>query len=121
MVTNDLASVDADGFLYIHGRADDAIIRGGFKIVPQEIERLLETHPAIRAAGVVGRADKRLGSVPVAAVEAESDVTPEELLAWLRERLPSYQIPVEVRVVRELPRTPSMKISKPGVRDLFSA
>jgi long-chain acyl-CoA synthetase len=120
VVTNDLASIDRDGFVYIHGRADEAIIRGGFKIVPREIEKLLESHPAVRAAGVVGRPDQRLGSVPVAAVEADGEITPADLLAWLRERLPSYQVPVEVKIVPQLPRTPSMKISKPGVGELFA-
>jgi long-chain acyl-CoA synthetase len=88
--------------------------------VPREIEKLLESHPAVRAAGVVGRPDQRLGSVPVAAVEAGGEITPADLLAWLRERLPAYQVPVEVKIVPQLPRTPSMKISKPGVGELFA-
>jgi len=120
VVTNDLASIDRDGFVYIHGRADEAIIRGGFKIVPREVEKLLESHPAVRAAGVVGRPDQRLGSVPVAAVEADGEITPADLLTWLRDRLPAYQVPVEVKIVPQLPRTPSMKISKPGVGELFA-
>lgn len=120
VVTNDLASIDRDGFVYIHGRADEAIIRGGFKIVPREVEKLLESHPAVRAAGVVGRPDQRLGSVPVAAVEADGAITPADLLAWLRDRLPAYQVPAEVKIVAQLPRTPSMKISKPGVGELFA-
>jgi acyl-CoA synthetase (AMP-forming)/AMP-acid ligase II len=56
----------------------------------------------------------------VAAVEADGEITPADLLAWLRERLPSYQVPVEVKIVPQLPRTPSMKISKPGVGELFA-
>ena len=67
VTTNDLASLDSDGFLYIHGRADEAIVRGGFKVIPREIEELLESHPEVTAAAVYGRPDARLGAVPVAA------------------------------------------------------
>lgn len=119
--TNDLVSIDSDGFVFVHGRVDDAIIRGGFKVLTSDVERALETHPMVRGAGVVGVPDPRLGMVPMAAVEVSGAVTAEELLAWVRDRLARYQIPVEIRVVDELPRTPSMKVSKPRLRAFFSA
>jgi len=119
VTTTDLASLDDDGFLYIHGRADEAIIRGGFKVIPREIEELLEQHPAVVTAAVYGRPDERLGAVPVAAVETRAPVQPDELTAWLRERLAAYQVPVELHVLPELPRTPSMKVSKPALRALI--
>ena len=62
--TTDLARIDADGFLCILGRADQAIIRGGFKVLPEDIKAALERHPAVRGAAVVGRDDRRLGAVP---------------------------------------------------------
>jgi long-chain acyl-CoA synthetase len=120
--TTDLAHLDADGFLFIEGRADAAIIRGGFKVLPGEVERVLEEHPAVRAAAVVGLPDARLGAVPVAAVELREDAEPaseEQLLAFARERLTGYQVPVHLRIVEALPRTPSLKVSQPGVRALF--
>jgi long-chain acyl-CoA synthetase len=122
--TTDLASIDADGFVFIHGRADDAVIRGGFKIVPVVVEDALKTHPAVFDAAMTGVPHDRLGAVPVAAVQlkAESDGEPPseaDLIAWLDARLPRYQVPVAVRIVDELPRTPSMKISKPALRALF--
>ncbi|MFA1538148.1 class I adenylate-forming enzyme family protein [Actinomadura monticuli] len=121
--TTDLASLDEDGFLFIHGRADDAINRGGFKIVPSVIEDALKAHPAVADASAVGVPDPRLGEVPVAAVTLRSPAEPAdpaELRAWLGDRLARYHLPTEIRIVDELPRTPSMKISRPGVRALFA-
>lgn len=120
--TSDLASVDEDNFLFIHGRADNAINRGGFKISPDEIVKTLETHPAIREASVVGVPDARLGAVPAAAyIVRDGQIAPAEadIVAFLRERLAPYQVPVKFRAVEELPRTPSLKVSTPAVRALF--
>lgn len=120
--TTDLASLDADGFLHIHGRADDAINRGGFKIVPSVLEDALRAHPAIRDASAVGIPDERLGEVPVVAVTIRDGVTcpaTDELQEWLAQRLARYHLPTEIRVVDELPRTPSMKVSRPDVRAMF--
>jgi acyl-CoA synthetase (AMP-forming)/AMP-acid ligase II len=119
--TTDLGRIDADGFVWIHGRSDDAILRGGFKVFPAEVADVLRRHDAVLDAGVVGLDDERLGSVPVAAVElrAGAAVTGEELAAHAAEHLTGYQVPVRILVVDELPRTPSLKISGPGVRALF--
>lgn len=120
--TTDLASVDEDGFLYIHGRVDDAINRGGFTIVPTVIEDALRAHPAVRDASAVGIPDERLGEVPVAAVtmrDGELRPDAEQLRTWLAQRLARYHLPTEIKVVDELPRTPSMKVSRPDVQALF--
>jgi len=122
--TTDLAVIDADGFLWIKGRADNAIIRGGFKIIPGEVVEVLQRHPSVREASVVGLPDERLGQVPVAAVEladGAAAVTAEELRAFAREYLTSYQVPKEIRVVARLPRTPSLKVSEGEVRALFES
>jgi acyl-CoA synthetase (AMP-forming)/AMP-acid ligase II len=120
--TTDLAVIDSDGFLFIRGRADAAIIRGGFKVLPGEVAAVLESHPAVREAAVVGLPDERLGQVPVAAVELREGVAldPEQLRSFARERLASYQVPAQIRIVSALPRTPSMKVSQPGVKELFA-
>ncbi len=121
--TTDRAVLDGDGFLYIKGRADNAILRGGFKVHPDDVVRVLESHPSIREACVVGIKDARLGEVPVAALIARPDVSlpsAEELTRYLRERLTAYQVPVQLKFVDELPRTPSMKPSQPAVRSLFA-
>jgi long-chain acyl-CoA synthetase len=122
--TTDRASIDADGFLYIHGRADNAIVRGGFKIHPDDVAHVIEQHPAVREAVVVGIDDKRLGAVPVAAVMLKSNAAPleeNEIATFLRERLLPYQVPVQFRFVDDVPRTESMKPALMGVRELFEA
>lgn len=121
--TNDLAYLDADGFLFLQGRADDVIIRGGFKVHPEEVAEVLRLHPKVADAALIGIADARLGQVPAAAVEVragEQAPTVEELEAWLRERLPGYKIPVRWKVVDAIPRTPSMKPRREGLRTLFA-
>jgi len=120
--TSDLARLDADGFLWIEGRADDTIIRGGFKVSPGTVAKALEKHPAVREAAVAGRDDERLGQVPVAAVEvAAGHAAPaeEELVRWCRRELLPYEVPVRVLVVDALPRTPSMKVSRVDLLELF--
>jgi len=122
--TTDRAVLDADRFLWIRGRVDNAINRGGFKVQPDEVSAALEQHPAIREAAVVGVADPRLGEAPVAAIVLKAGAErpgDDELKAWVRDKLIAYCAPIAFRVVEDLPRTPSMKISTPGVRDLFAA
>src|SRR4029077_8954809 len=67
--TTDIAAIDDDGFVTLHDRADGAINRGGFKILPETVRRVLISHPVVRDACVVGVPDKRLGQVPFAAIE----------------------------------------------------
>ncbi len=120
--TTDLAVIDGDKFLWIKGRHDGAIIRGGFKIMPDDVLKAIQLHPAVREASVVGIKDRRLGEVPVAVWIARSDTIPpdeDELKAWLKERLLPYQVPVRLMRVDDMPRTPSMKPSQPEVRALF--
>ena len=118
--TTDLASLDEDGFLYIHGRADEAIIRGGFKVLPEKVAEVLRMHPAVRDAAVLAIKDSRLGQAPLAVIETAAGKpapTPEELQALVRENMPSYNVPVAVEIMDELPRTPSMKVARPAVRE----
>jgi long-chain acyl-CoA synthetase len=120
--TNDLASLDPDNFLWIRGRHDGAIIRGGFKVFPDDIVKVLETHPAVREAAATGLPDVRLGQVPVAAFVLKSGfVAPpeDELKSFLKAKLMSYQVPVRLMCLAEFPRTPSMKVSQPELRALF--
>ena len=117
--TTDLATIDDDRFLFILGRADDAINRGGFKIPPSVIEDALHAHPAVNEASAVALPDARLGEVPAAAVTLLSPVTEDELMQYLASRLTRYQRPVAIKVVDQLPRTPSLKISRPLVREHY--
>jgi acyl-CoA synthetase (AMP-forming)/AMP-acid ligase II len=116
--TTDLARIDEDGFVWILGRADQAIIRGGFKIRPDDVRAALERDARVRGAAVVSRSDARLGAVPVAAVELRSgtSATPGELLDDAANVLARYELPVELRIVAELPRTPAGKVDLAAVR-----
>jgi len=121
--TTDLARIDADGFLYILGRADAAIIRGGFKVHPDAVKAALEEHPDVAEAAVVGIPDARLGHVPVAAVTLANPgakLGEAELRAFAKSRLAAYEVPERILVVDELPRTPSLKVSGPDVAALFA-
>jgi acyl-CoA synthetase (AMP-forming)/AMP-acid ligase II len=120
--TTDLARLDEDGFLWILGRSDQTIVRGGFKVQPEAVKSALERDPRVRTAVVIGRDDARLGAVPVAAIELRdpaSRVTAGELLAEASRALARYELPSEIRFVDVLPRTPSGKVDLAGVQALF--
>lgn len=121
--TTDLARIDADGFLWILGRADQAIIRGGFKVMPDDVRTALEAHPAVQGAAVIGRPDPRLGETPVALVELRADAAAgqAELVDYLRTRLARYEIPTEIVITESIPRTPSGKPDLTAVRSRFPA
>lgn len=110
--TGDMARVDERGFLRITGRIKEMMIVGGENVFPREIEEVLDAHPEVFAAGVVGERDPVRGEVPVAFVEAEEGRSPdpEALRAWCRERLAGYKVPRRVVVVEKLPRNPTGKI-----------
>ncbi|HEY6647109.1 MAG TPA: AMP-binding protein [Mycobacterium sp.] len=120
MRTTDIARIDADGFLWILGRADQAIIRGGFKVMPDDVRTALESHPAVRGAAVIGRPDDRLGETPVAMVELRDRTDAGALIGFLRGRLARYEIPTDIAIVDQIPRTPSGKADLGAVREFFS-
>lgn len=124
IATTDLAHLDSDGYLYLDGRSDDAINRGGFKIVPEQVAAALRAHPDVADAAVIGVPDPRLGAVPVAAVERKPGVSAIDLASLeraCRERLLAYQVPVRFVVLDALPRTESMKVCLPALRSLLTA
>jgi long-chain acyl-CoA synthetase len=117
--TNDLARIDGDGFVFIEGRVDDVIIRGGFKVDPRAVAATLRQHPGVVDAAVVPLPDRRLGQVPAAVVilaDDRQDWADEdmqaELQAWVRARQAPYAVPVTIRSIDVLPRTPTMKIAR---------
>ena len=116
--TGDLGYVDDDGFYFIVDRKKDLVIRGGYNVYPREVEEVLYAHPAVAEAAVIGRPDDSLGEEVIAVVSqlAGAEVTPEELIAWCKERLAAYKYPREVRIVDELPKGPTGKILKKELR-----
>jgi long-chain acyl-CoA synthetase len=121
MRTTDMARIDADGFVWIVGRADQAIIRGGFKVMPDDVRIALEGHPAVAGAAVVRRSDERLGETPVAMVELREPASTDAdaLVQYLRTRLARYEIPTEIAIVDTIPRTPSGKADLSAVLRFF--
>jgi len=119
--TTDLARIDDDGFVWILGRTDGVIVRGGFKVDLGLVERTLRAHPAVVDVAVVGLADDRLGQVPGAAVVGDGRaVLPDDLVRWVRAHLPAYAVPTTFLFVDALPRTGTLKTDLAAVRALLS-
>ncbi|MBU2956303.1 acyl-CoA synthetase [Paracoccus sp. 1_MG-2023] len=117
--TGDLGRIDADGYLWITGRAKDLIIRGGHNIDPAEIEEGLLSHPAVAFVGAIGQPDSFAGELPCAYVELTTDghVTVEELLAHAKSHIHERAaIPKHIEILPELPKTAVGKIFKPDLR-----
>jgi len=106
--TRDRGRLDADGYLFIEGRADDTIIRGGENIAPAEIEDVLLAHPGISEAAVIGVPDPEWGQRLVAVVVGDADA--DEVKHWVRERLRSSKTPETIVFRAELPKTETGKL-----------
>ncbi|WP_181779389.1 class I adenylate-forming enzyme family protein, partial [Pseudonocardia pini] len=112
--TRDRGFLDAAGFLFLDGRADDVIVRGGENLSPGEIEDVLLAHPAVAEVIVLGMPDVEWGEVPVAAVVpawsvADEDAFAEELRGHVRERLRSAKTPTRIHLRDTLPHTDTGK------------
>ena len=111
--TGDLGWFDDDGFLWLDGRVSDMINRGGLKVFPGTVEDVLLGADGVREAAVVGVPDERLGEVPWAFVARSDDgITEDDLIAWCREHLTPYRVPVRVVFVDQLPRNDVGKVVK---------
>jgi acyl-CoA synthetase (AMP-forming)/AMP-acid ligase II len=117
--TGDLGRIDADGYLWITGRAKDLIIRGGHNIDPAEIEQALAGHPSVAFAGAIGQPDAFAGELPCVYVElvGKAHVETEELMDWCREHIHERAaIPKHLEILPELPKTAVGKVFKPDLR-----
>jgi oxalate---CoA ligase len=123
--TGDLGYLDRDGYLFLAGRSDDVINRGGEKIYPREIEEFLLAQPSVRAAAVVGAPDPVLGACPVAYVETHGLYRNPGMADILREAcqagLPQPWRPVTFILVDELPRVPAGKIDRHRLQKLAAS
>jgi acyl-CoA synthetase (AMP-forming)/AMP-acid ligase II len=119
--TGDVGRIDEDGYLFITGRKKDLIIRGGENISPGEIENVLEEHPAIEEAAVIGVTDAEWGEVVKAVIVLREGVSvrPEELRDYVKERLASFKAPQYWAVVDSLPRNVMGKVLKTDLRKEF--
>ncbi len=126
--TGDVGSIDELGYLYVEGRADDVIIKGGENLSPSEIEDAMLRHAGVQAVAVVGVPDPEWGESVAAAVVLSSSLEgthPDEvtdvLCAWVRERLGSLKTPSRLVIYEELPTTASGKVLRRVVRDELAA
>jgi long-chain acyl-CoA synthetase len=116
--TGDIGHLDADGYLYVVDRKKDLIIRGGFNVYPRDVEEVLVAHPAVDAAGVVGRPDARLGEEVVAFVSLRpgATVTAEELTEHARRHLAATKYPRRITIVPAVPLTSVGKLDRKKLR-----
>jgi fatty-acyl-CoA synthase len=121
--TGDVGTLDARGFVRLTDRAKDVIKSGGEWISSMELENLLMAHPSVAEAAVIGVQDEKWGERPLAAVVpvAGAKVTPDELRAFLGEKLPRWQLPERWTFIAEVPKTSVGKFQKTRLREQYAA
>jgi long-chain acyl-CoA synthetase len=122
--TGDLARQDKEGYIYIVDRKKDMVIRGGYNVYPREVEEILYTHPAVSEAAVLGVPHPDLGEEVAALVVLRpgTNATPEEIRAFVKERVAPYKYPRLMKLVKELPKSVTGKILKREIsRDIFQS
>ena len=121
--TGDIASLTADGYLYILDRANDMIISGGENIYPAEVEAVLARHPAVAGVAVLGRPDPTWGEAVHAVIipAAGEAAGAEEVITWCHDRLAGFKCPKSVEFTTSLPRTATGKVLKRELRAQVTA
>jgi len=116
--TGDAGYMDNEGYIYLHDRIKDMVVSGGENVYPAEVENVLGAHPGVADAAVIGVPDERWGeTVKAVVVRVPRDETsPEEIIAFCRQRLAHYKCPTSIDFVDVLPRNPSGKILKRELR-----
>ena len=116
--TRDMGWIDADGYIFLAGRKDDMIIRGGENIAPAEVEAVIYSHPGIDEAAVIGVPDVEWGQRVAAVIVPRPGVTvtAEEIIDFCRQRLASFKKPEVIRFVEVLPKNQMGKILKKDLR-----
>jgi acyl-CoA synthetase (AMP-forming)/AMP-acid ligase II len=119
--TGDMGWRDEENYFYLAGRGDDMIIRGGENISPEEVENVIQSHPAVEEVAVIGIPDPEWGQEPRAIIVLKkgSKATAEELIEYCRARLSSFKRPRTVVFVNELPRNPMGKVLKRVLREKY--
>lgn len=117
--TRDRGHLDEDGYLFLEGRADDVIVRGGENISPGEIEDVLMMHPAIAEAAAIGIPCEEWGEQVAAVVVARAPCSDEDLKTWVRARLRSTKAPAVIRFAQSLPYNETGKLLRRSLRASF--
>ena len=112
--TGDTANIDSEGYVWCHGRIDDMMNAGGFRVSPLEVENVLLQHPGVADAGVREWRVTETASIIAAFVvpQAEGSVNENHFLAFVRERLAAYKCPKQIWFVPALPRTANGKLNR---------
>jgi fatty-acyl-CoA synthase len=118
--SGDLCRIDAEGYLYVVDRIKDVINTGGVLVASREVEDAIYEHAAVAEVAVVGLAHERWIEAIAAVVVARHPVSPEELIAFARERLAAHKVPKSIHFVDELPKNASGKLLKRELRDQLS-
>jgi acyl-CoA synthetase (AMP-forming)/AMP-acid ligase II len=121
--TGDMGWMDEEGYIYLAGRGDDMIIRGGENISPEEVEDVLHSHPKVEEAAVIGVPDPEWGQEPraVIALKKGEAATPEEIIEYCRARLAGFKRPRSVVFVDSLPRNPMGKVLRKKLREEYGS
>jgi len=120
--TGDLGCMNERGYLFIKGRLREVIITGGFNVYPLDVESVLQQHPAVHEAAVLGIADEKWGEAVHAAIQLKSaadrfgEVSKEHILAFAKKRLGSVKTPKAIHYYGDLPRSPAGKVHKPTLK-----
>jgi acyl-CoA synthetase (AMP-forming)/AMP-acid ligase II len=119
--TSDMGWMDEEGYIYLAGRADDMIIRGGENISPEEVEEVLHSHPKVEEAAVIGVPDVEWGQEPRAVVVLKKgeSATPEEMMEHCRSKLAGFKRPRSVVFIDALPRNPMGKVLRKNLREEY--
>jgi acyl-CoA synthetase (AMP-forming)/AMP-acid ligase II len=108
--SGDIGYADADGCFFVVDRLKELIKYKGLQIAPAEIEAVLLAHPAIADAAVVPMDNEEAGEVPKAFVVVRGDITPEQIMAYVAERVAPYKKVRAVEIIDQIPKSPSGKI-----------
>ncbi len=119
--TRDIGSIDDDGYLFVHGRCDNAIISGGLKIHPEEIEAVLSQHTDVKNVAVIRADDSEWGEIAVAVVEVRPDarIISSDLSDFLAQKLPRHKLPKRIVQVHNLPLLPTGKPDRVSLTALY--
>ena len=116
--TGDVGFMDSEGWFYLVDRKKDMINAAGYKVWPREVEDVLYTHPAVREAGVIGVPDDYRGESvkAVISLKPNTQTTPDEIIAFCKDRMAAYKYPRTVEIVEDLPKTVTGKILRRELR-----
>jgi acyl-CoA synthetase (AMP-forming)/AMP-acid ligase II len=119
--TGDMGWMDEEGYIYLAGRGDDMIIRGGENISPEEVENVLHSHPKVEEAAVIGVPDPEWGQEPRAVVVLKKGkaATSEEIIEYCRSKLSGFKRPRSVVFLDALPRNPMGKVLRKKLREEY--